>query len=69
VYPAGRYYDTDDSIDADVQRALRRRGYYHGPIDGDIGPGSRSAIREYQADHGLRMTGRIDGSLIRSLGL
>ena len=69
VYRAERYYDEDAPLGSDVQRALKRRGYYNGPIDGDIGPGSRAAIREYQADHGLRVTGRVDGSLIRSLGL
>ena len=39
-----------------------------GSIDGDIGPGSRSAIRNYQADRGLAPTGRIDSALLRSLG-
>ena len=52
-----------------VQKALARRGYYYGPIDGDIGPGSRRAIARYQADHGLRPTGEIGYSLLRSLGL
>jgi hypothetical protein len=70
VYRASRYYAAGDySLDATVQRELRHRGYYRGPIDGDIGPGSRSAIRQYQADHGLRVTGRIDSSLLRSLGI
>ena len=58
-----------DSLAADVQRALQRRGYYRGPVDGDIGSGSRAAIRSYQARHGLYVTGRIDTSLLRSLGV
>ncbi len=58
-----------DSLAADVQRSLRSRGYYHGSIDGDAGPGTRSAIRSYQARHGLNVTGRIDSSLLRSLGI
>jgi hypothetical protein len=58
-----------DSLDASVQRALARRGYYHGPIDGDIGPGSRSAIARYQRDRGLAVTGTINSSLLRSLGI
>ena len=33
------------SVEIDVQRGLARRGYYRGPIDGDIGPGSRAGIR------------------------
>ena len=70
IYRASRYYEADDSsYEADVQRALKRRGYYYGDVDGDIGPRSRAAIREYQADHGLAITGRVDGSLLRSLGI
>ena len=58
-----------DELAVEVQSALRRRGYYRGAIDGDIGPASRSAIRAYQADRGLAVTGRIDSSLLRSLGI
>ena len=63
------YGSYSDSLAVDVQRELRRRGYYRGPIDGDIGPGSRSAIRAYQYDRGLSTTGRFDSSLLRSLGI
>jgi hypothetical protein len=57
------------SLTTDVQIALAKRGYYRGPIDGDIGPASRAAIRAYQVDRGLLVTGRIDGALIRALKL
>jgi Putative peptidoglycan binding domain len=57
----------DNSLAADVQRALKRQGYYYGSVDGIIGSGSRSAIRAYQRDRGLSMTGRIDRALLRSL--
>ncbi|MEO6741373.1 MAG: peptidoglycan-binding domain-containing protein [Chthoniobacteraceae bacterium] len=70
VYSATRYYvPGESSLESSVQRALRREGYYSGPVDGDIGPRSRSAIRDYQADHGLSATGRIDSRLLRSLGI
>ncbi len=62
-------YSSGGSTSASVQAALARRGYYHGPIDGDIGPGSRRAIARYQADHGLRPTGAITSSLLNSLGM
>lgn len=68
-YSAGNGDDDAGSIEVDVQRELRRRGYYRGPLDGDIGPGSRAAIRAYQADRGLGVSGRIDSTLLRSLGL
>jgi hypothetical protein len=73
-----RYYATRDaaprayyrqSTDASVQRALAQRGYYHGSIDGRIGSQSRRAIYRYQRDRGLRATGTINSSLLRSLGL
>jgi hypothetical protein len=79
TYRASRYYPSSDyryrssgasysdDLAVDVQRALRRGGYYYGDIDGDIGPESRAAIREYQRDRGLPATGRIDSSLLRSL--
>ena len=70
VYSATRYYAPAESstLEASVQRALRKRGYYSGPVDGDIGPRSRAAIRGYQAEHGLEANGLIDNPLLRSLG-
>jgi len=55
------------SVEIDVQRGLSSRGYYRGPIDGDIGPGSRAAIRAFQSDNGFAPTGRIDRGLLASL--
>jgi hypothetical protein len=54
---------------SDVQRELRDRGFYRGPIDGVLGPRSREAIRRYQARHDLEETGEINTALLRSLGL
>lgn len=41
----------------DLQRALKGAGYYNGDIDGEIGPGTRSAIRKFQSDNGLEADG------------
>ncbi len=68
-YGSTARYGDDDALEASVQRALKRQGYYRGSVDGDIGPESRAAIRDYEASHGLARTGRIDGSLLHSLGL
>jgi hypothetical protein len=62
-------YAEEGSVEIDVQRALVHTGYYSGPVDGAVGPQTRAAIRAYQADRGLPVTGRIDGSLLRSLHL
>ena len=53
----------------DVQRALARTGYYTGVIDGDLGPRSRAAIREWQMDCRLPVTGQLDTATLRSLAL
>ncbi len=53
----------------DVQRRLARRGYYHGPIDGVVGPGTRSAIAGFQADHGLDPSGLMSDETLGRLGL
>jgi peptidoglycan hydrolase-like protein with peptidoglycan-binding domain len=58
-----------DSSVARVQRALRKRGYYSGPVDGSAGRSTRSAIRSFRTDNGLSSTSRIDGALLRMLGL
>ena len=52
-----------------VQWALSRRGYYHGPIDGVIGPDGIRAIRAFQEAQGLPATGRIDPNVLRALKL
>lgn len=62
-------WDHADSGVASVQRALKARGYYAGPVDGDAGPGTRAAIRGFRADHGLPPSSGIDGPLLRALRL
>ena len=63
------YYGRSGSGEASfvVQTALSRRGYYLGPIDGVIGAGSRRAIRAFQSDRGLPVTGLIDRKLLVAL--
>ncbi|MDD5260781.1 MAG: peptidoglycan-binding protein [Methylacidiphilales bacterium] len=63
------YFGVGDSTVGNVQLSLSDLGYYHGPIDGDIGPGTRNAIADYQNDHDLRITGRINDPLLESLQL
>jgi len=51
-----------------VQRQLASSGYYHGEIDGIMGSGTRSAIRNYQRDNDLRVDGEIGNELLSSMG-
>jgi hypothetical protein len=50
-----------------AQRQLKERGYYTGPVDGVIGPAMENALRSYQRDRGLKVTGRLDSPTVRSL--
>ena len=58
-----------DQVIANVQATLQQQGYYHGQVDGLIGPLTRGAIADYQRDHGLYMTSTIDQPTLQSLGM
>jgi hypothetical protein len=61
-------YENNSRV-SEVQSALAREGYYDGAIDGRLGPVTRRALRNYQRDHRLPMTGNIDRSVIEALRL
>src|SRR3954453_17024443 len=58
-----------DQVIANVQAALQAQGYYDGEIDGLLGPQTRAALADYQADHGLYTTAAIDQPTLTSLGM
>jgi Putative peptidoglycan binding domain len=58
-----------DQVIANVQATLQQQGYYHGEVDGLIGPLTRGAIADYQRDHGLYTTSTIDQPTLQSLGM
>jgi Putative peptidoglycan binding domain len=53
----------------EVQRRLARAGYYHGPIDGILGPQTLRAIRAYERDNNMPTYGVLDRPHLRSIGL
>ena len=59
----------DARLVVEVQRRLARAGYYHGAIDGILGPETRRAIRAYERDHKMPTYGVIDRQLVRTLGV
>ena len=63
------YTPRGGSVVAQVQQELARAGYYRGAVDGIMGNGTRNAIRAYERANGLRVDGRIDGELLRSMGI
>lgn len=68
--PIYGYNSLDPSqVIVNVQRELRRSGYYNGTIDGLIGPNTRAALGRYQRERGLYVTRAIDGPTLAALGL
>ena len=75
-YNDGDYYDgqyspaevtpSQETIVA-VQKELAKLGYYHGPIDGLIGPQTERAISWFQSVDKLSVTGRIDDPTLKAL--
>src|SRR6266536_1479882 len=53
----------------EVQRQLARAGYYHGVIDGIMGPQTRRAIRAYERDHNMPAYGVIDKQHLTTMRL
>ena len=45
------YGNTSQSRVSELQQRLSRAGYYHGSVDGVLGPQTRRAIRAYEQDH------------------
>jgi hypothetical protein len=52
-----------------AQSQLANLGYYRGTVDGSYGPLTSRAVAQFQADNGLRVTGRLDRATLKSLGV
>lgn len=65
-YPAG-LVGQDPRMVRDIQRQLRRHGYYPGPIDGIDSAQTAAAIQSFQAAHGLGPDGVPSPELLRAL--
>lgn len=55
---------SDQSLTAQVQEQLMRRGLYPGPADGIGGPLTTDAIRTYQRDNGLAVDGAVNADIL-----
>ena len=62
-------YGYNASMVAAVQRRLGQLGYYHGVVDGVIGPQTRGAIAAFESRNGLAVDGTISRPLLDTLGL
>ena len=50
-----------------LQQRLVANGYYVGEIDGDFGRKTENAVRDYQADYGLKVDGIVGAKTWKSL--
>lgn len=50
---------SDKPSNKDIQQALQNAGIYKGSIDGNIGPKSKKAIRDFQIQNGLSADGKV----------
>jgi hypothetical protein len=66
-YPAPASPGAPGAIDPgtvrEIQAELQRRGYNVGPVDGRLGPRTKTAIREYEQRNGLPVDGSPSPSL------
>ncbi len=62
-------YGYNASLVAAVQRRLGELGYYHGAVDGVVGPQTRGAIAAFEGRNGLVVDGRISRPLLDTLRL
>jgi hypothetical protein len=67
VYQGGSAYD--DGLVGQVQHRLARAGYYHGSVDGVMGPETRRAIRTYERSNNLRVDGAISDRLLDTMNI
>lgn len=61
-------YTAAETIRA-AQEALRSRGYYRGPIDGNLTDATQRALLAFQIDNRVLATGNLDGRTAELLGL
>jgi len=62
-------YGYDSATVAAVQRRLGQLGYYHGVLDGIMGPQTRTAIAAFESTHGMIVDGIITTRLLNRMGV
>jgi N-acetylmuramoyl-L-alanine amidase len=53
----------------DLQQRLKNWGYYSGNINGIYGEDTAAAVKKYQIDHGLKVSGTADADTMEAMGL
>lgn len=58
--------DTGDTVKK-LQKKLKNLGYYSKAIDGDYGKGTQEAVKAFQKNNGLKVTGKANSSTVSKL--
>lgn len=58
-----------DNAVAEVQKTLKSKGYEVGSVDGKWGPQSMAALKQYQRENDLQVTGSLNRETAESLGI
>ena len=64
---AGVSASADKPTPKQIQQALKAAGFYNGKIDGTIGPKTKKAIEEFQAQNGLKADGKVGAKTWKAL--
>ncbi len=52
-----------------VQQTLKQQGLYNGPVDGNWGPETQTAVKDFQKKENLPATGELDAQTMSKLGI
>jgi peptidoglycan hydrolase-like protein with peptidoglycan-binding domain len=53
----------------EAQQTLRELGYKPGPVDGVVGPRTKSALAQYQRAERIKVTGQLDSETMARLDI
>ena len=57
----------DSSQVSQIQQALNDKGLNAGPVDGKMGPKTKSALKQFQQQQGLQASGQLDSQTLAAL--
>lgn len=67
-YQQGAIAPSHEAVMA-AQRRLHEKGFYKGNFDGRMGPETQAALREFQKNSNLNVTGKLDEATLSRLGV
>jgi peptidoglycan hydrolase-like protein with peptidoglycan-binding domain len=70
--PAARHHGQQEPTPdryREIQQALAAKGYYKGSVNGEWGPESMEALKQFQTNQKLKADGKLDSMSLIALGL